>query len=191
MNLSLFEEPYRTKPTSPKEFQIALMDKNNAKEIFRKFHYFGEKDFLCSYSYGAIYNGEVWGAISYGIPNARNIKGLYTEDTQQGVLEITRLAFNDDSPRNSCSWFIAKTIKDLQTRYPLRLIITYADTAQNHVGTIYKAANFTYHGLTAKKTDFIQDDGKVKKLKGVKYSDLQGEWVSRSRKHLFSYKVGK
>lgn len=29
-------------------------------------------------------------------------------------------------------------------------------------------------------------DNKIRKMKGVKYSELDGQWVERSRKYLFS-----
>lgn len=174
-------------PTSPKEFHVIEIGKSLAGEIYKKYHYFGDKGFLHLYSFGAFYEGICYGAITFGIPNAKNIKGLYNSDEQFGVLEIVRLACHDDLPRNSESRLISKAIKLLRKRYPLRLLITYADTAQGHVGTIYKASNFTYHGLTAPKTDFIAvGDSKPRKTKGVKYSEMEGEWVPRSRKHLFS-----
>lgn len=185
----LFAENEVLPPTSPKKFSILLIDKKVAASVYSKYHYFGDKDFLSSFSFGAIYEGEVFGAVTFGIPNAKNIKGLYSSDEQKGVLEITRMAFKPESPRNSCSRIISKAIKIIKKRYPLRLVITYADTAQGHDGTVYRASNFTYHGLTAKKTDFVFPDGSIKKVKGVKYSELEGQWVERSRKHLFSLRV--
>ncbi len=176
-------------PTSPKMFSVQEVTKGLAAEVYKANHYFGDKGFLHMYSFGAVFDSFCWGAITYGIPNARNINGLYKSDEQNGVLEITRLAFRDGSPRNSPSRLISQSIKLLQQRYPLRLIITYADTAQGHTGAIYKASNFTYHGLTAQKTDFVHPDGSIKKLKGVKYSEMEGKWVARSRKHLFSLPV--
>ena len=136
-----------------------------------------------------MYHGVVWGAITFGIPNSPNIKGLYDKNTQKGVVEITRLAFKEGSPKNSCSYLISKSINELKKYYPVRLIITYADTAYNHTGSIYKAANFDYHGLTDPKTDFVFPDGKIRKIKGFKYSEAQGSWVPRSRKHRFSKRV--
>jgi hypothetical protein len=176
-------------PTSPLQFKVMRIEKPMAASVYRLYHYFGEKDFLNTYSFGALYEGEIWGSISFGIPNARNINGLYKEDEQKGVLEITRLAFKPEAPKNSCSRIISIATKQLIKLYPLRLIITYADTAQNHEGTIYKASNFRAHGLTAKKTDFIWPDGKIKKIKGIKYSEQKGEWVERSRKYLFSRQI--
>lgn len=176
-------------PRSAKQFDFIEIAKPVAASIYRNHHYFGEKDFLNMYSFGALHEGEIWAAISYGIPNAKNINGLYTSDQQSGVLEIVRLACHPDCPRFTPSRMISQSIKILRKKYPLRLVITYADTAQNHEGTIYKASNFRYHGLTAKKTDFLHADGTIKKLKGVKYSELEGEWIERSQKHLYSMSI--
>ena len=34
------------------------------------------------------------------------------------------------------------------------VVVSYADTAQGHVGYVYQAANFIYTGLSAKRTDW-------------------------------------
>jgi len=101
-------------------------------------------------------------------------------------MELTRLALSEVCPKNSESRVIAVSIRILKKASPsLKGIITYADTAQGHTGIIYKASNFKYLGLTAQKTDLFVDGKPVGKLKGVKYSEIKGEWVKRSRKHLF------
>lgn len=176
-------------PTSPLQFSIFEIGKPIAATVYKKYHYFGDKDFLNLYSYGAAFDGQVLAAISYGIPNAKNIKGLYESNEQNGVLEIVRLACSPECPKNTPSRLISVSIKLLKKKYPLRLLVTYADTAQGHTGSIYKASNFEYHGLTAQKTDFVQPDGKIRKIKGAKYSGMNGEWVPRSRKHLFSMRI--
>lgn len=185
MNIDMFEGDEPEPPLSPKQYAIQSIDKGVAAEMYKRFHYLGEKDFLCMYSFGALFNSKIWACISFGIPNAREINGVYQSDEQRGVLEIVRLVADPKAPRNTCSWLISRSIKALQERYPLRIVITYADTEQGHTGSIYKAANFEYRGLTAQKTDFVFPDGKIRKVKGVKYSELDGSWVKRSRKHMF------
>ena len=107
MELDLFPTSYGGSiPTSPLQFKIIPIDKRISATIYRKFHYFGDKDFLSSYNYGAVFDGDVWGAITFGIPNAKNINGLYSSDTQHGVLEIVRLAFHPLAPKNSPSRMI-------------------------------------------------------------------------------------
>jgi len=189
MELDLFpEDPYGGSiPTSPLQFKVVPISKKQASEIYRLHHYLGEKGFLHQFSFGALYNGVLWGAITFSIPNPHSIKGLYNKDDQSGVLEINRLAFASDSPKNSCSRMISIATRLLRKRYPLKLLISYADTAQKHTGAIYKASGFISHGLTAKKKDFASPDGKiVGKLKGAIYSNMEGSWISRSQKYLYS-----
>ena len=176
-------------PTSPLQFKMVSISKPMASEVYSRYHYLGDKDFLALYSFGALYEGEIWGAITFGIPNAHTITGLYDKTTQHGVVEITRLALRDDSPKNSCSRLIRIGLLQLKKVYPVRLVITYADTAYDHTGTIYKASGFREHGLTDPKTDFVWPDGKIRKVKGVKYSEMEGEWIPRSRKYLFSKEI--
>lgn len=175
-------------PTSPHQLKLSLIEKKEAALSYLKWHYFGSKGFLASHNFGVFFEGELVGSISYGIPNARNIKGFFDSKSQSQWLELTRLALSPVCPKNSESRVIAISLKLLQKMRPSLLgVITYADTAQGHTGGIYRASNFKYHGLTAQKSDLFVNGKPVGKLKGVKYSELKGEWVKRSRKHLFSY----
>jgi len=190
-NTSLFQsEEGGAIPTSPLQLELRQVNKKTAALAYKKWHYFGEKGFLASYNFGVFFKGNFLGAISYGIPNARNIKGLYSSDTQNDFMELTRLALSEDCPKNSESRVISISLKLLKKIKPeLKGIITYADTAQNHTGIIYKASNFKYLGLTAQKTDLFVNGIMVGKIKGIKYSQLLGEWRKRSRKHLFVKKL--
>ena len=189
VELDLFpEDPYGGSiPTSPLQFHIIEITKPQAAEIYQRFHYFGSKGFLHQFSFGALHDGVLWGAITFAIPNAHSINGLYSKENQRGVLEITRLAFGPNSPKNSCSRIIRIATLLLRKKYPLRLLISYADTAQKHTGSIYKGSGFKCHGLTAKKKDFAYPDGKLAgKIKGAVYSEMEGCWKERSQKYLFS-----
>jgi hypothetical protein len=175
-------------PTSTHQLRIEIIPKRVAQNAYDQWHYLSGKGFLATYNFGVFYNGELQGAISYGIPNSPHIKGVYTESTQGEYLELTRLALSDVCPKNSESRVIALTLKMLHKNLPnLKGVITYADTAQKHTGIIYRATNFVYKGLTAPKTDLYVDGKKVGKLKGIKYSELGGTWLPRSQKHLFVY----
>jgi hypothetical protein len=175
-------------PTSPLQLKIERVNQATAQWAYKKWHYFGQKGFLSTYNFGVYFEGVCVGAISYGITNARNIKGLFTAQTQLEYMELTRFALSEVCPKNSESRVIAITLKMLRKLNPkLKGVITYADTAYGHTGTIYKASNFKYLGLTAQKTDLFVGDKQVGKLKGVKYSEIKGEWRKRSRKYLFVY----
>lgn len=173
-------------PTSPHQLKLKLTNKLTAQNALSRWHYLGDKGFLSTYNFGVFFSGELVGIICYGIPNAPSIKGIYDQTSQNDYLELTRLALSPDCPKNSASRVIAISLKLLAKMNPeIKGIITYADTEQGHVGTIYKASNFKYLGLTAQKTDLFVDGIKVGKVKGKKYSEMGGEWIKRSRKHLF------
>ncbi len=169
-------------PTSPLQLRIKRISKPEATEIYKKWHYLGEQDFLSSINFGAFIDWNCYGALSFGPCSAPNMDDIYSVDNQYGFFEIKRLAMDDKCPKNSESRFIAISIKLLRKIMDVKIIITYADTSVGHKGTIYKASGFEYKGLTAKKTDFYVD-GKLQtrgKTKGI-----NGIWKPRSRKHLF------
>jgi len=173
-------------PTSPLQVKLKQVNKLTAQKSYNKWHYLGGHGFLSTYNFGVYFDDRCEGCISYGIPNARNIEGVYTEDTQFNFMELTRLALSDKCPKYSESRVIAISLKMLKKLEPkLRGIITYADTEQGHTGIIYRASNFDYKGLTAQKTDLFVNGRKFGKQKGIKYSEIDGEWRKRSRKHLF------
>ena len=186
VNQCLFQdEDSGSIPTSTLQYKIIPISYGIAKAVYAKHHYLADKDFMNIRSYGALYDGVILGSISFGLPNAKEMKGLFTKDNQSGVFEIVRLAFDDRCPKNSESRLIGISIKLIRKAEQVKLIISYADTGQGHEGIIYKATGFKDRGLTAKKTDFKFADGRVRKTKEIKYSKQEGEWIPRSRKILF------
>lgn len=74
--------------------------------------------------------------------------------TQAEVCELTRVALTDHKTRVSRILSIA--IKFLKRACPgLRLIVSYADRAQDHHGGIYQATNWVYAGLCNIKPSFV------------------------------------
>jgi hypothetical protein len=169
-------------PTSPLQLHFREINAVTAAGAYRRWHYLGDTQFLSQINFGAYFEGQLQGSISYGPPNAKYLKGFWTPETQNDWWEIKRLAMSDLCPRNSESRFIAVTLRLIKKTHLVRGVITYADDGQGHVGTIYRASGFTAMGLTAQKTDFYID-GKIKQRGRV--SGLDGEWRPRSRKWLF------
>ena len=81
---------------------------------------------------------------------------------------------------------MSRTIKALRKETNVRAILAYADS-DFHNGTIYRACNFTYYGLTKPKKDFwiAQADGSFIKHSRGKTKGVAGEWRPRSRKHRY------
>lgn len=172
-------------PTSPLQFKVKLINKLTARNFYKKWHYLKDKDFLSTYNFGAYFEGYLVGVISFGVMSAHTITGLYSQNSQDGWWEIKRLAMNDGCPKNSESRLIRIGVKLLREIEKVKGIITYADTAMGHKGTIYKASNFEYKGLTDPKTDYMVGDVNWGAKRNWDKRPLNGEWVKRSRKHLF------
>lgn len=65
------------------------------------------------------------------------------------TLELARLWVDDYEPRNTESWFLSRAVKLLRRELPdLQYLVSYADPSVGHVGTVYKAANWTADGRT-------------------------------------------
>ena len=77
---------------------------------------------------------------------------------------------------------MSKAIRQFRRDTEVKAILSYADS-DHHSGTIYRACNFKYYGLTARKKDFYYSDG-TKHSRG-KVKGSEGEWKDRSRKHRY------
>ena len=100
------------------------------------------------------------GAMMYGIPAMYGVAERYYPDDPSVVIELNRLCCIDDTPKNTESFFIGKTLKWLKQNTKYRLVLSYADTAQGHEGIIYKATNFHNLGMTTPDRVLIVDGEK-------------------------------
>lgn len=114
-----------------------------------------------------VYNdAEEWcGVILFGGGANRNIGMQYNLVLGQ-VLELTRVALNGKQEQTSKA--LALAIKQIKKDRPMcRLIVSYADCDQSHLGTIYQATNWVYTGLQDKGDTFFIIKGKKTHRKSV------------------------
>lgn len=102
------------------------------------------------------------GAMMYGTIAMAGVWKKYAEK-EEDLIELRRLCCIDNTPKNTESYFIGKTLKWLKQNTDIKKVISYADTTYNHEGTIYKASNFKHVGLTTK--------GKVIMYKSQRFHD--------------------
>lgn len=99
-----------------------------------------------SYAFGLFYDKEFKGVVTYGIPaSAPLCKGVCGEEWRKHVLELNRLCLVDNKP-NEASRLVGASLKLLPQP---SVIVSYADSAHDHVGYVYQATNFLYTGKTA------------------------------------------
>ena len=181
------------------EFYIDKVYKEEVKDLLYTHHYLKDesKDFKSGYNYGLFKRSEwecplrIGGCLGVciftGLPVPEIAVGAFglERDQQEGLFELSRLCIDpqvQEEEYNITSWFVSKCIKRFRKDANVRAILSYADS-NIHSGTIYKACNFKYFGLTEPKKDFYYADGTKHSRGSVK--GLEGEWRERSRKHRF------
>lgn len=99
--------------------------------------------------YNVFNDADEWcGVILYALGATPNIGKPYNLPVG-GVLELVRVALNGKQEHTSQA--VAMTLKAIRNDVPqCRLIVSYADCDQQHLGTIYQATNWVYVGTKNK-----------------------------------------
>ncbi len=180
------------------DFYINVVSKKQAEELLLQYHYLKDisKAFKSGWNYGLFEKNEfsplniggLKGVVIFtGLPVPEIAKGAFglERNEQQGLFELSRLCIHpqtQQSEYNITSWFVSKAIRQLRKDTAVKAILSYADN-DFHSGTIYRACNFKYYGLTDAKKDFYYADG-TKHSRGKVKGNI-GEWRERSRKHRY------
>ena len=118
-----------------------------------------------SYAYGLFRDDELAGVVTYGTPPSSPLReGVAGADMAPHVLELNRLCLRDNL-KNEASRLVGASLRQLPKG---KIVVSFADTDQDHKGIVYQACSFTYHGLSAKRTDW--------KVKGKEH--LHGQTVA-------------
>lgn len=87
------------------------------------------------------------GMIIYGVPFHTVGKFLEPEIKPNEILELKRLYIDDIGVKNLESFSIGQSINLLKRDEPtVKVVVTFADDVQGHVGGIYQATNAIYLG---------------------------------------------
>ena len=130
-------------------YTIKSIDYQDCKEWFLKKHY-AKRIPSVSFCFG-LYSDKLEGICSFGSPPSRALCiGVCGVENAHKVFELNRLIVNEGLPKNTLSFFVAECLRLLPKDL---IIVSYADTSQNHHGYIYQATNWLYTGLSAKRTE--------------------------------------
>lgn len=148
-----------------------------------------------TFAYGAYINRKLLGICTFGTPASPSLcVGICGPEYKSKVIELNRLCVEDDSGVIT-SEFVSRCLSHVSQSGGTRIhptgyiVVSYADTAQGHIGKIYQATNWLYTGITKERTDIFTGEGKHSRHyeKGRDYSrDRQ----PRSAKHRYVYFLG-
>lgn len=136
-----------------------------------------------SFAFG-LYEGNILtGIVTYGMPASPFLCiGVCGKQNKDHVIELNRLCV-DSKTKNATSFLVSNSLQMLPKP---SIVVSYADTAQNHIGYIYQACNFLFTGTTKERTDMAGNDGAHSRHnKG----DRENR-INRSAKHRYVFFVG-
>lgn len=129
--------------------KVAKINRNQCEPFVIGIHYAHRWPSI-SYSFGLFDGDELIGVVTYGTPPSAPLRrGIAGDDLKDKVLELNRLCLKYNR-KNEASFLVSRSLKML----PESIVISFADTSQGHCGIVYQACNFSYHGLSAKRTDW-------------------------------------
>lgn len=154
-----------------------------------------------SYAFGLFDESELIGVVTYGTPPSATLKrGIAGDEYKHQVLELNRLCLKYNR-KNEASRLVGASLRMLTEC----IVVSFADTEQDHKGYVYQACNFLYCGLSAKRTDWkvrgkehlhgqtIADEFRGRKDRAAAMREKYGDdfyLAPRPRKHRYVYFVG-
>tara|TARA_R110000782_G_scaffold232816_1_gene318999 strand:- start:38 stop:688 length:651 start_codon:yes stop_codon:yes gene_type:complete len=173
----MIQEDYKVKSIKTELCKEWLLYKHYAKRIPS-----------ISYAFGLFEGDVLQGILTIGKPPSPSLcVGVCGEHNSKFVYELNRLCVNDDLKKNVLSYFVSQCLKKLNNI----ILVSYADTSQNHNGYIYQATNWIYTGLSAKRTERYDIDNpnrhskSVTENKNINYQDLAVR--ERPQKHRYIF----
>lgn len=135
------------------------------------------------YSYGLFRKSELVGVVTYGVPASPFLcKGICGEKWKNDVIELSRLVLLNNI-KNEASFLVSQSLKLIPTP---KIVVSYADTEQKHLGIVYQATNWLFTGTTKPRTDMASSNGKHSRHNSGDRSNR----VFRSAKHRYVIFVG-
>jgi len=154
-----------------------------------------------SYAFGAFDGSSLIGIVTYGVPLSSTLRtGICGKEWEPQVLELNRLCCKND--KNIASRLVAGSMNLLPKP---KIIVSYADSSQGHIGYVYQACNFIYTGITKRIFDWkikgsedlhhcsIGDEFRGKDNRLQRMKDKYGDSLykeERSQKHRYIFFVG-
>jgi hypothetical protein len=123
------------------KIEIRAIPNSEAEPWILKKHY-AKRMCSISYAFGAFDGTEMKGVVTYGLPASPHLcRGICGKAWTDKVIELNRLCC--ENVKGLASQLVGASLRMLPRP---TIVVSYADSAQGHVGYIYQATNFIYTG---------------------------------------------
>ena len=118
-----------------------------AKMLLIQEHYIHSMPGGSRLAFGVFAGTALLGALTLGC-GPMNAHRLVDEAKADDCVTLTRLWLDNELPKNSESRVIGVVLRALRRHTSLKFVLSYADPAAGHLGTIYQATGWLYSGLS-------------------------------------------
>jgi hypothetical protein len=155
----LWGEPEVVAGGRPRDIRVRRISVRAARPLVATYHYSRTMPDATREVFGGYFPGEVLaGIVVFGMGAGKGQYLRLLPDLRDGEYrELSRLWSPDGMPTNTESRLIATSIRLLDPS--VRLVVSYADPSQGHLGRVYQATNFLYLGMTDGGERLVDEDG--------------------------------
>lgn len=133
----------------PIDFEIEEIDLKRAKGLLEEYHYSHSAPSAATLCFG-LFSGDEKVLIGAAVfrPAALGSAKKLAPDDPQSVLCLSRFILVPGTPYNTASYFLSSCTRQIKKSKAFKILVTFADTWQEHDGGIYKASNWKFEGMT-------------------------------------------
>lgn len=144
-----------------KDIILQPITSKDANNLIKKVHYSGKVVNNSQLHIGVFLDGSLEGAMQFGPSmDKKKLQGLVSGTGWNEFIELNRMAFTDNLPRNSESRAISVAMKMLRKHAPhIKWVISFSDACQCGDGTIYRASGFVLTGIKVNDQIWVAPDG--------------------------------
>jgi hypothetical protein len=164
------------------QLEVDFCSKKAAIDACRRFHYNPRFPKSKIAPLGVWESGTFIGAVIFGRGACSQMGSPFGLDHTE-VCELLRVALDDH--KTPVSQILSLAIRKLREHSPgLKLIVSFADSAQGHIGTIYKASSFLYMG--AQSYHALRIHGEVRHPRAIhcNYGGVGAQSIAWLRRHV-------
>ena len=151
---------------SPRQIEVRTIAPAVARDVFERHHYLHSMPAGTRFCFGVFVGDRLLGAVSLGV-GPLNAHRLVDGALPIDGLTLTRLWLDDALPLNSESHVLGVVVRALRRFTKVKFLVSYADPAAGHVGTVYQAAGWLYTGTSEDQPLMDLGDGVPRHLRTV------------------------
>ena len=143
------------------------------------FHYSQQIPSSKLVKYGVWEDGKFIGVVVFGDSPTPNMASPYDLEYTE-ICELRRVALT--THKHPVTQILSKSLKLLHKTNPnLKLVISYADKGQDHLGIIYQASNWIFEGETNKEVELVINGERIHRRSAYdRYGTSSLKWIKEN-----------